>query len=326
VNPVHVILNPNSAGSRGARVRPRLEAALSDAGRAYRLHLTAEAGHARTLALEIAASGEAGPLLVVGGDGTVHEVANGLLESGEALRFPLAILPMGTGNDFCRMVACSGEMDAVLGLLDTGRARRFDVGFARWEKGGAYFVNLLGVGIDVEVLRRRSRFHRLPGLPQYMAALLSALLRFQPVELELKLEGGGGGPETLRKSILMAAVTVGPTVGGGFRLSPQARPDDGLLDLFLVEPLGPLEVIRYLPRVLRGTHGREPTIHLRTLRKLRIVSLDRQPFAFELDGELASMETSWLELELRPAALAVLDLPGSPGGEGPESLMTGGTA
>ncbi len=326
MNPVHVILNPNSAGSRGARVRPRLEAALSDAGRAYRLHLTAEPGHARTLALEIVASGEAGPLLVVGGDGTVHEVANGLLESGEALRFPLAVLPMGTGNDFHRMMECSGKMDAVLGLLDTGRPRRFDVGFARWEKGEAYFVNLLGVGIDVEVLRRRSRFQRLSGLPQYMAAFLSALLRFQPVELELELEERGGGPETLRKSILMAAVTVGPTVGGGFRLSPLARPDDGLLNLFLVEPLGPLEVVRYLPRVLRGTHGREPTIHLRTLRKLRIVSLDRQPFAFELDGELAPMETPWLELEMRPAALSVLDLPVPPGGESLESLTTGGTA
>jgi diacylglycerol kinase (ATP) len=326
VNPVHVILNPNSAGSRGARVRPRLEAALSGAGRAYRLHLTAAAGHARTLALEIVASGAEGPLLVVGGDGTIHEVANGLLESGEALRFPLAVLPMGTGNDFHRMVECAGGMDAVLGLLDTGRIRRFDVGFARWEGGQAYFVNLLGVGIDVEVLRRRSRFHRLSGLPQYMAALLSALLRFQPVELELELEGEGGAQETLVKSILMAAVTVGPTVGGGFRLSPRARPDDGLLDLFLVEPLGPLEVVRYLPRVLRGTHGREPTIHLRTLRKLRIMSVDRKPFAFELDGELAPVETSWLELELRPAALSVLDLPGSPGGEDPSPPGTAGSS
>jgi diacylglycerol kinase (ATP) len=326
VNPVHVILNPNSAGSRGARVRPRLEAALSDAGRAYRLHLTEAVGHARTLALEIVASGEEGPLLVVGGDGTIHEVANGLLESGEALRFPMAVLPMGTGNDFHRMVESSGEMAEVLGLLDTGRARRFDVGFARWEEGEAYFVNLLGVGIDVEVLRRRSRFHRLSGLPQYMAALLSALIRFQPVELELELAGGEGGQETLRRSILMAAVTVGPTVGGGFRLSPRARPDDGLLDLFLVEPLGPLEVVRYLPRVLRGTHGREPTIHLRTLRTLRIVSHDRQPFAFELDGELAPMETPWLELELRPAALSVLDLPPPPGDEGPGAPRSGVTA
>lgn len=309
MNPVHVILNPNAAGGRGSKVRPRLESALSATGRPFRLHLTQAPGHARTVAREVAVSGDEGPLLVVGGDGTVHEVANGLLESREALGFPLAVLPVGTGNDFHRMVRCSRRMEQVLELLNSGRPRRFDVGFARWEGGDAYFVNLLGVGVDVEVLRRRSQFRYLSGLPQYLAALLAALLRFRPMELDLELDGGTAALESLRKSTLMAAVTVGPTVGGGFCLSPEARPDDGLLDLFVVEPLGPLEVVRYLPRVLRGTHGREPTIHLRTLRTLRIVSVDRQPFAFELDGELLPMETPWLELEICPAALSVLDLP-----------------
>ena len=315
MNPVHVILNPNAAGGGGSKARPRLEAALVATGRPFRLHLTEAPGHARTVAREVAGSGDEGPLLVVGGDGTIHEVANGLLESGKARQFPLAVLPVGTGNDFHRMVRCSRRMEEVLELLNSGCPRRFDVGFARWEGGEGYFVNLLGVGVDVEVLRRRSQFRRLSGLPQYLAALLAALLRFRPMELELELESGTDARETLRMSTLMAAVTVGPTVGGGFRLSPDARPDDELLDLFVVEPLGPLEVMRYLPRVLRGTHGREPTIHLRPLRTLRIVSVDRQPFAFELDGELVPMETPWLELEICPAALSVLDLPPTGDGE-----------
>ncbi len=309
MRPVHVILNPNSAGRRGGRIRPRLEEALSRRGIPWSLQATRAPGHARELAREIVRSGAEGPLLVVGGDGTIHEVANGLLEEGAGGAFPLAILPMGTGNDFHRMVRSGGGLDATLELLDRGVVRAFDVGFARWAGGEAHFVNLLGVGVDVEVLRRRGQFRRLSGLPQYLAALITALVRFQPVEVEVAMEGTADGEERLRTPILLCAVTVGPTVGGGFRLSPRARPDDGLLDLFLVEPLGFLEVLRYLPRVLRGTHGTEPSIHLRTLCRARIVSVDRQPFAFELDGELVPMETPWLELELRPAALAILDLP-----------------
>jgi diacylglycerol kinase (ATP) len=321
---VHVILNPNAAGGRGAKVRPRVEAALALGGHEHRLHSTSHPGHARALAREISLGDERGTVLVVGGDGTVHEVANGLLEADGASDVPMAVLPVGTGNDFHRMVRCSGAIEDVLVLLERGRPRAFDVGLARWEGGQGYFVNLLGVGVDVEVLRRRAGFRRLSGLPQYLAALLSALVRFRPVELELELEGGGGRREVLRKAVLLTAVTVGPTIGGGFRLSPDARPDDGLLDLFLVEPLGVLEVARYLPQVLRGTHKSEGRIHLRTLRRARIVSLDRQPFAFELDGELAPMETPWLELELRPGALSVLDHPppaelGKPAVEGSAS-------
>jgi len=305
---LQVILNPNAAGSRGARIRPALERELERVGFPYRLQATEGSGHARALAREIATSGPAGAILVAGGDGTIHEVANGLLDSGEAARHPLAILPVGTGNDFKQMVRGKGGVEEVVALLNGGHISEFDVGFARWEGGSSHFVNLLGVGIDVEVLRRRARFQWLSGLPQYLAALTQALLQFRPRAMEVSLEGGGAGTgETLSTPVLLAAFTVGPTVGGGFRLSPSALRDDGLLDLFVAEPLSLFKVLRTLPRVIRGTHGQEPGIHLRTLTRARVSARDGDPFAFELDGELAPHETRWLELELRPAALRILE-------------------
>jgi len=253
-------------------------------------------------------------VVVVGGDGTLHEVANGLRDEGFPEGFPLVVLPVGTGNDFHRMVRAGSGVAAVVGLLASGVPRRLDVGEVRWEGGGAVFVNLLGVGIDVEVLRRRDAFARLPGLLQYGGALLSALRRFTPTRLEVCASGVTGDAAGQRdkalfeRDALLAAVTVGPSIGGGFMLSPAARPDDGLLDLFFVEPLGLLQVMRYLPRIVRGTLETPERIHRATFAAGRFTSRNDQPFAFELDGELMPDSTTWLEMSIRPGALTILDL------------------
>lgn len=269
------------------------------------MELTTAPGHAADLAREAAAEG-VDRLLVVGGDGTLHEVANGLLDSG-TVPPALAICPVGTGNDFYRMVR--GPSD-VAGAVDTalfGRCRAFEVGMARWEGGREHFVNLLGVGIDVEVLRRRPRFRRLPGLSQYLAALLSAAKSYRHQSMIVALEGEAGEPFRVEARALLTAVTVGPSVGGGFFLSPDARPDDGLLDLFLVEDLGLLGIVRHLPRVVRGTHGTVPEIHMKRLRRARLESADGAPFHFELDGELMPQATPWLEIEVLPGRLQILE-------------------
>ncbi|TVP47576.1 MAG: diacylglycerol kinase family lipid kinase [Gemmatimonadales bacterium] len=311
---VHVLANPNARSGRGARVLPELEAALRTGGHEVRSSRTEAPGHARALASELTRRGDPGPLVVVGGDGTLHEVANGLCEAGFPDGFPLVVLPVGTGNDFHRMVRAGSGVAAAVELVATGVPRRLDVGEARWAGGSAVFVNLLGVGIDVEVLRRRDAFARLPGLLQYGGALLSALRRFTPTHLEVSaFSSADGSPGRSEKSLLeadalLAAVTVGPSIGGGFMLSPEARPDDGLLDLFFVEPLGLLQVLRYLPRVVRGTLDTPHRIHRATFPAGRLVSRDDQPFAFELDGELMPDTTTWLEMSIRSGALTILDL------------------
>ncbi|TVP75637.1 MAG: hypothetical protein EA352_07775, partial [Gemmatimonadales bacterium] len=169
---------------------------------------------------------------------------------------------------------------------------------------------LLGVGLDVEVLRRRRHFRALPGLLQYLAALPPALVGMSLPSLRVRIDGDReGGSDTLEASTLLVAVTVGPSVGGGFLLSPDASPEDGHLDLFHVERLGLLEVARHLPSVLRGTQRESDRIHLRALRTARIESTDGTPFRFELDGELAEAGTSWIDVSVCPEALSILDMP-----------------
>jgi diacylglycerol kinase family enzyme len=111
------------------------------------------------------------------------------------------------------------------------------------------------------------------------------------------------------RGILLAAVTVGPSIGGGFFLSPRAHPYDGLLDLFVAESLGIVHVLRYLPGILRGTLEEAPGLYRRQVTRIEIRQLDEKPFPFELDGELMPEETSSIDIEVQARSLRVLELP-----------------
>ncbi len=296
---IRIILNPTSGSGAGRKVLSALEGRIAARRLPYRIQVTQAPGHARNLAREAAEQG-AEAVLAAGGDGTIHEVANGLLAVDRATA--LAVLPIGTGNDFHRMVGSDRSLDGALDLLETGERHPFDVGHARWEGGEALFVNVLGVGLDTDVLRNRDRYRRLRGVLQYAVAVLVSAVRYRPVLLAVDLDG----VPAFTDRTTLAAVTVGPSVGGGFKLSPGARPDDGLLDLLFVEALSVFQVVRYLPKVLRGTHQDAPVVRMHTVKQLRFASPDGDPFHFELDGELLPEPTATLEVEVVPAALTVL--------------------
>jgi YegS/Rv2252/BmrU family lipid kinase len=290
-----------------------VERVLARRGVTYTLCRTEAPGHAGDLIRTARAAG-AERLLIVGGDGTIHEAASGFFEDGAegspvSQNPPIAILPVGTGNDFHRMVRAPGGVEHGVRALLEGTPRGFEVGEARWQGGAAWFVNLAGIGVDVEVLRRRERFRKLPGLLQYLAAFGAALRTYAPVDVRVSLSSSGGEALKVEAPVLLCAVTVGPSIGGGFLLSPNARPDDGLLDLFIVERLGPARVLRYLPGILRGSTAKRRGIWQAQGTRLMIEAPDGKGLAFELDGELVEASTPFLEIEVRPASLRILELP-----------------
>jgi diacylglycerol kinase (ATP) len=235
-------------------------------------------------------------------------VANGVLRAGGEPP-ALAIAPVGTGNDYYRVVGAPRRISSALDLLNGGDVAKLDVGMVRFGNQAAFFVNLLGIGLDVDVLKRRPTYRHLSGLPQYLAALLATLVSFRSFEV---LVSFGGTEEALSGPTILAGLTVGPSIGGGFLICPAASARDGLLDFFLVAPLGPVQIARYIPRVIRGTHGEVPEFHFRQVKEARISRPDGEPFFFELDGELMPGPVTRLEIEVRPEALPVI-LPGRPG-------------
>ncbi len=234
--------------------------------------------------------------IVVGGDGTVHEAANGMLASGLSRLPAITVVPEGTGNDFAKLVGTDGlgPRDAVRRIARGARAQ-FDVG----EAWGEYFVNTLGVGLDAEVAQHLREVKHLRGTLAYGSALLRALRTHKDAELELTV-----GAEKFTGKWLMVAVGIGAVEGGGFHLMPGARPDDGLLDVCAIRPVGMARLLALVPMVMLGKHGRFPEVWMG--RTDRIYMKGSAPIAIHSDGELRSPGATELTVTLHAGRLPVI--------------------
>lgn len=261
---------------------------------------TRRPGHAAELARAAVADGR-GRIVAVGGDGTVQELADGLLaDGGRADGLPvLGILARGRGNDLARSIGLPKRLEAAWSVAIGAAPVVLDVGRVRLADGEErHFVSSGGVGFDAQVAaamasRRRSR----AGAIDYLLATLAELRRFRNVEVEISLDGEA--PQRLR--ILLVAIANGAYYGGGMRICPDTRTDDGRFDLCFVGDISRATALRQLPNLYRGTHLRHPAVTIRHARRVRV---DGDPAVrIHLDGEPAGGLP--LEVELRPAALRV---------------------
>ena len=276
---MQIILNPVSRHGAGRRLRPVIERELESRGLEFSIVETAGPGHAVELAREAARSGIR-RVVAAGGDGTVHEVVNGLMAAaGEPPA--MGLIPIGTGNDFVKMMPGTATPAQAFATLASGREAPVDVGVAQWDGGSEYFVNAMGTGIDVEVVRQMRRSGWMPGTMIYLAALVRALVHYRPLPIRIyvdDVESAG--------SIMILAVCNGPSIGGAFRVCPDARPDDGVLDACIVRELPLHRIVRVVPRVLRGTHAGQPGVSLHRGTRFVLRMDGGRPLPFQLDGEL----------------------------------------
>lgn len=288
-------MNPAAGHGRSAHFREEvLEAARRHWGEVT-LELTARTGHATELAR--AHGGGMERVIAVGGDGTVHEVANGLLTAGRDVIPALGVVPVGTGNDFAKMTSSARLRPAeAIAAFATGSARLFDVGHA-W---GEYFVNSLGVGLDADVARRVNLYKHWPGSLGYIVAAVQAIIHRRSLQLRVEADGATWSGPTV-----VLEVGVGPCAGGVFYLTPDARPDDGLLDVCAIGPFGLGFLLTKAPRVLKGRHTTLPQVRMAKGARVRIVSADG-PLTAHLDGELRSPGNDVLDVTLRRGVLPVL--------------------
>lgn len=227
--------------------------------------------------MELAASAlDYDGILAVGGDGTCNEVANGLLRTSNhaACRF-LAPLPVGTANDFAACMGVPGQPDAAARALVGGRPRRIDVGWVN----GRFFLTIAGCGFDAEVARRVNGWPKLlGGKVMYVAGIFHQLATFRPVRMEISTDQR----VWIQPTFLLAAGNL-PCYAGGLRMCPEARPDDGWLEVVLVREVSRTEVVRLLPRLLDGSHVRHPKVEVVRAREVEVRSAI--PVAVHADGE-----------------------------------------
>jgi YegS/Rv2252/BmrU family lipid kinase len=297
---MHIILNPASRHGAGRRLRTVIERELGSRGLEFSITETEGPGHGVELAREAARSGVR-RVVAAGGDGTVHEVVNGLMAAaGDPPA--LGLIPIGTGNDFVKMVPGTATPDQAFATLAAGREAPVDVGIAQWDGESEYFVNAMGTGIDVEVVRQMRRSGWMPGTMIYLAALVRALVHYRAVPVRIVVDG-----VEITGSIMILAVCNGPSIGGAFRVCPDARPDDGVLDACIVRELPLHRIARVVPRVLRGSHAGQPGVSMHRGTRFILYTDSGRPLPFQLDGELReATEGAGIEVSLASRKLNVI--------------------
>jgi YegS/Rv2252/BmrU family lipid kinase len=273
-----VIMNPVSGEGKARLLVEAVESqcrAHSDAD----ILLTARPGHARELA---AAAVEEGYDLVVaaGGDGTIHEVVNGLFD-GERTQLPIGIIPLGSGNDLAYGLDIPLDVEAAVGRVFHGQVRLLDLGLIDDGRDRPeVFENNMGIGFDATIVIRTKKLDRLHGFPMYMAAVLQTIaFNFDAPNLDLRFDD-----EVVRQPSLFLSLGMGPRHGGGFLLTPDAQLDDGLIDSCLVNVVGRATMISMLLRVIKGTHVTSEHVTMRQNKQLEIRS--SAPLPIHVDGEM----------------------------------------
>jgi len=292
----HVILNPAAGRGAARRVESVVARAFRAQGWAVDLVRTEGPGHAQALAAQAVHQG-ATHVVAVGGDGTVHEVANGLLCSDSDAA--LGVIPVGSGNDFAKMLGVyRHDPPRAVARLVTGRSRRFDVG--RVSGGGEWFVNSVGFGFAPAVVKSRDRMQHLRGFLSYLVPVVQTFFKFQPMVFEVTAPGFRE-----RGYMMMIEVCNGTTSGGSYRFAPDADPADGKLDVCVIRRVSLPRFLLAIPRVMRGTHVKMREVTIIKTAKL-VVRSPEQPLMLHVDGELREPGVNECTVELERGRLNVL--------------------
>ncbi|MCU1418893.1 diacylglycerol kinase family protein [Mycetocola sp.] len=290
-----VAINPDASFGRNQNAGRVVVAALSSAGCDVTALQESSVDLLR-LSLRRALAERPDALVVVGGDGMVSLAVNELADT----RIPLGIVPSGTGNDTARGLGIplgdpAAAIRTLLAALDAPR-RVIDVGVVRHGGSETRFAGIVSAGFDALVNERANAWRRPRGKSRYTLALLRELISLAPRRYELSVDGTSFSVD----AVLLSVANNG-SLGGGMRIVPHARVDDGVLDLFTVAPLGRLRLLRFFPKVFSGTHT---TLDLVAFRTLRTVRIDAPGIVAYADGERIGPLP--IDIEILPAALHVL--------------------
>ncbi len=291
-----VIMNPASNSGRTARLRPMVEQKL--AGGRGELVLTERPRHGEEIGREAAKSGR--PVIVVGGDGSLAEVANGVLSAQQPSTVPLGLVGAGNGNDYAwQTLKLPRDPAAALEVALTGEIAAMDAG----QVNGRFFINSLSIGLDANIAAAAESLKRYPFLKGQMlyqtASMREILFHYDKCPWLTAFPDDDQPVEG--KLFALSAVSVGPTYGGGFRINPLADPRDGLFDLCMIVKPSKLRALQLVGIIKKGEHVGLPEVSLRRVKKVVLES--REPAYAQLDGEV--IQDTRFEVDMLPGALQV---------------------
>ena len=239
----------------------------------------------------------------VGGDGTVNEVLNGIAGSDSSL----AVIPAGCGNDFFKSLVkyFAGKnppekqdlKDRLLEGLVNGSELTVDMG----RINDRYFINIASLGFDAEVVYNSQKIKKLPlvsGLFAYIISVFATLISYKRNPLKITIDGS-----TMEKNTLLVAVANGKYYGGGMQPAPSAEIDDGFLDICLIEYVGRMKIMKFLPKFVKGTHADIKEVSFHRCKSLSIFSKNK--VAMNVDGETGIIEGK-ADFEIIPGGIKIV--------------------
>jgi len=296
-----VIVNPVAGAGSTHRKWPGISRLLEHVGLSFDHEFTDGRGHAIEIAKTAADKGYQ-YLVAVGGDGTVNEVANGILRSTGANSTILGIVCTGTGSDFIRSVGIPRDCTSACSCLTSPRKLLIDVGVVEYRKSGQslqrFFVNAAGIGFDAAVVKTTERLPKyFGGTVPYVAGMLRSLFGYRNKSVVLRV---GDKVETIR--ILNVVIANGRYLGGGMHIAPKAKLDDSLLDVVVIGDIGKFELLKAFPMVYKGTHLTHPKVNMEQATHITIET--SEPVLVHADGELLGEGPA--SFWLMPAALSLV--------------------
>jgi diacylglycerol kinase (ATP) len=299
-----VIVNPNAGNGKGKKDWNTIAGLLKEAGLTFDVKFTEKKGHAISLTKEGLAAGFR-KIITVGGDGTLNEVVNGVFSDNfrKPNEISLALIPVGTGNDWGRMFGIPLDYEKAIKIISDNKQMAHDVGLVSFyngkEKMNRYFINIAGLGFESVVVRRTNIQKDLGhgGKLIYFYNLLMSLLSYKNTDAELIIDG-----RKMKADVFSINVGNGRFCGGGMRQTPDAVPDDGLLDVTVINGMGKFEIIRNLKILYDGTILSHPKIDGYKCKNISVKS--SKLLYTEADGE--SLGHTPAEFSIIPAGINIV--------------------
>jgi len=292
-----LIVNLIAGQGHCKEIFPQVKAELDRRGLDYDLHFTNEPLEAIDVAQMVIEAGFT-HIVAMGGDGTINEVANGILNSKSS--YPLGVIPAGNGNDFVRMTGIPSDPMRAIDTLVSGEERTIDLGHI---VGDRYFVNGLGIGIDAQVARDVLKMERLRGTTAYLYAAIKEVIRFKAFPVKLT-----GTDWIEEREFISLGIANNKYAGGGFKLAPRAEIDDGLVDITAIEDFSSrFKRLINLPKARKGTHLKLNEVHYHQDRSVTVSSTAK--LIAHIDGEVYRLPKSPFAVAVAPKALQVIAPP-----------------
>ncbi|MCF8304577.1 MAG: diacylglycerol kinase family lipid kinase [Bacteroidales bacterium] len=300
-----VIVNPNAGRRKGERDWLKIASLLTEAGFHFKNIFTQHRNHAMHETVKHIENGHK-KIIVVGGDGTLNEVVNGVFKQKhfEPLDITIGMIPVGTGNDWCRMFNVPyNNYKGAVEIIKRGNTFVHDACKVRYFENGKkiirYFINMAGMGYDAVVAQKtnKQKEEGKGGAFSYAMNIFSSLFDYQNMTTTVEIDG-----EQYDYNVFSISVGINKYNGGGMKQSPKAIPNDGLLNVVVVTKVTKMEVIRHAKKLYDGSHLSLPQVKHFTCKKAAVRS--EGELRLETDGE--SIGLSPFEFEIVPASLNML--------------------